>query len=534
MNTYVKYCPNVFVAACDEQHSRGDIIEMTTARGKTHDCEVWNYLGQKSDGRYLYSITRCDGTNRQTRAAARAQKYEDWATSAQQRSNAAFKRSEDAVAAIPFGQPILVGHHSESAHRNALKRSDAAMRKCVEESDKAESHEHKAEYWERQSEVIDLSMPESLEYFKQRLEKAEEYHAGVKSGKYPRQHAYTLTYAKKAVNDLRDKLNMAKKLWGEPEGTTTPDTAPDSQKTNPEPEPAQPDTPTPDSQKTEPAPSPIRKQVADLKAKYPDKIILMRVGDFYEAFDQDAKTIADILGLTLTTKYSPDFKESYPLAGFPHYSLDQYLPRLIRAGHNVAICDNLEDPKRVKVKETVTPSGQKSTPAPDSQKNSVTLQSKNETKKQENTMSNRQLASDKLVRYLTDRKLNEYIEASHLYCIDKWLICRPDGEVCESLQQADATDHAVLLQIATKHSYQCDCELCAPFKYLKRVEADKMTPDQVKEFEREFGITPADIQCRSIVDLYNPEALDELRQEYRNRACQALAAIPQGYFNDEK
>ena len=423
MNTYTKYCPNVFVAACDEQHGRGDIIEMTTSRGKTHDCEVWNFLGQKSDGKYLYSITRCDGTNRQTRAAARAQKYEDWAASAHDRSNAAFQRSEDAVAGIPFGQPILVGHHSESRHRNALKRSDAAMRKCVEESDKAESHEHKAEYWERQSEVIDLSMPESLEYFKEQLEKAEEYHAGVKSGKYPRQHAYTLTYAKKAVNELRDKVNTAKKLWGEPEGTTpAPDTAPNDQKTNPEPqpEPAQPDTQEP-----------------------------------------------------------------------------------------------------------------KSTPDPDSQKNIVTLQNNNESKKQKNTMSNRQLASDQLVRYLTDQKLHEYIEASHLYCIAKWLICKPDGTLRESISP-DATKKAILLEIATPHSYQCDCELCAPFKYLRRVEADKMTPEQVEEFEREYGITPADIQGRSIVDLYNPEALADLMQDYRDRASQALAAIPQGYFDDEK
>ena len=220
MNTYVKYCPNVFIAACDEQHSRGEIIEMTTARGNTHECEVWNYLGQYKDGRYLYSITRADGTNHQTRATARAQRYEDWAAAAQQRSTAAFQRSEEAVAGIPFGQPILVGHHSESRHRNAIKRSDAAMRKCVEESDKARSHESKAEYWERKAEVIDLSMPESIEYYKTELAKAEEYHAGVKSGKYPRQHAYTLTYAKKAVNELRDKLTTARKLWGTTNDTT--------------------------------------------------------------------------------------------------------------------------------------------------------------------------------------------------------------------------------------------------------------------------------------------------------------------------
>jgi hypothetical protein len=58
-------------------------------------------------------------------------------------------------------------------------------------------------------------MPESIEYYTEKLAEAEEYHAGVKSGKYPREHAYTLTYAKKAVNEMRKNLETAKKLWGE-------------------------------------------------------------------------------------------------------------------------------------------------------------------------------------------------------------------------------------------------------------------------------------------------------------------------------
>lgn len=537
MNTYVKYCPNVFVAACDEQHSRGDIIEMTTARGKTHDCEVWNYLGQKSDGRHLYSITRCDGTNHQTRAAARAQKYEDWATAAQQRSNDAFQRSEDAVAGIPFGQPILVGHHSESHHRAALKRSDAAMRKCVQESDKARSHEGKAEYWERKSEVIDLSMPESIEYFEAELAKAEEYHAGVKSGKYPRQHAYTLTYAKKAVNELRDKVALARKLWGDPDSAT----APDSQKAEPAPAQVQPEDPEPPaaqepkSPATPVTPSPLRKQVAELKAKNPDRIILMRVGDFYEAFDQDAQTIADTLGLTLTKKWN-DARQQYDiLAGLPHWSLDQYLPRLVKAGHKVAICEELEAPKAAKVKEIVTPSGQKTTPDPDSQKNSVILQSNKNNNKTQSTMNNRQLASEMLFPLLTDEKIHGYITASHFDCVGKWIVCKPDGTVCETARPADTSHNVVLLEISTSTSYSCDCELCAPFKALARIaDPGSMTKERVKNFKDEYGIEPADLKGRTVLDLYNPEALAELMQDYRTRAAEALANVPQGFFADEQ
>ena len=85
----------------------------------------------------------------------------------------------------------------------------------VEESEKAENHLDKADYWDRKAEDITLDMPESLEYFKEQLEKATEYHEGVKTGKYPREHAYTLTYAKKRVNELKDKVAKAEKLWGE-------------------------------------------------------------------------------------------------------------------------------------------------------------------------------------------------------------------------------------------------------------------------------------------------------------------------------
>lgn len=214
MNTYTKFCPNVWVAQCTETYKKGDIIAVTTKHGKENECIVWNYLGMRN-GLYLYSITRADGFNSQERAKAKAERYGEWADAARKRSDEAFERSERAVANIPFGQPILVGHHSEGMHRAAIKRSHQAMDRSVEEMHKAESHESKAEYWERMADKIDLSMPESIEFYRHKLEMAKEYHEGVKSGKYPREHAYTLTYAKKAVNEAQSNLNMAIKLWGE-------------------------------------------------------------------------------------------------------------------------------------------------------------------------------------------------------------------------------------------------------------------------------------------------------------------------------
>ncbi len=108
------------------------------------------------------------------------------------------------------------------------------------------------------------------------------------------------------------------------------------------------------------AETPLMQQHNAIKARYPDAILLFRVGDFYETFGQDAITTAAVLGITLTKRNNgnPDASE---LAGFPHHALDTYLHKLVKAGYRVAICDQLEDPKLAKgivkrgVTELVTP-----------------------------------------------------------------------------------------------------------------------------------------------------------------------------------
>lgn len=109
--------------------------------------------------------------------------------------------------------------------------------------------------------------------------------------------------------------------------------------------------------------TPMMKQFHDLKAKHPDALLLFRCGDFYETYSDDAVEAAGILGITLTKRSSGLGKkeDSTPMAGFPHHALDSYLPKLIRAGKRVAICDQLEDPKLTKklvkrgITELVTP-----------------------------------------------------------------------------------------------------------------------------------------------------------------------------------
>ena len=92
------------------------------------------------------------------------------------------------------------------------------------------------------------------------------------------------------------------------------------------------------------------KQFNDLKKKHPDAILLFRCGDFYESYMQDAEQASKILGITLTKSSKTKDPDGKPLAlaGFPYHALDTYLPKLIRAGQRVAICDQIEAPKRNK------------------------------------------------------------------------------------------------------------------------------------------------------------------------------------------
>lgn len=107
--------------------------------------------------------------------------------------------------------------------------------------------------------------------------------------------------------------------------------------------------------------TPMMKQFYDLKAQHPDAVLLFRCGDFYETYCDDAVTASKVLGITLTRRNNKGSAAAIEMAGFPHHALDTYLPKLIRAGHRVAICDQLEDPKLTKklvkrgITELVTP-----------------------------------------------------------------------------------------------------------------------------------------------------------------------------------
>lgn len=212
MNTYYKYCPNVFLAKCDAKHEKGETILVTTKYGKENESIVFNLIFER-DGFYYYSIVRADGFNVQEWAKRKAERRLDWAATAGRKSEEYFKASNKDSDFLSLGEPIKIGHHSERRHRKAIEDAWHNMGKSVEFDEKAREHERIALYWANKADTINLSMPESVDYYEHKLAAAKEYHEGLKSGKYPREHSYSLTYAKKAVNEAQKNFDLAKKLW---------------------------------------------------------------------------------------------------------------------------------------------------------------------------------------------------------------------------------------------------------------------------------------------------------------------------------
>lgn len=213
MNTYYKFTANVFVAKCEERQEKGEIITLTTKYGKENDCIIFNLVGKDKDGNFYYSILRADGFNFQDYCKKKADKLQAASQNAENKSTEFWKASHEGRDFLAMGEPIKVGHHSEKRHRALIDRNHNRMSKSVEQTKIAENYESRAEYWERKAKDINLSMPESIEFYEYKHEEAKERHEGLKSGKYERSHSYSLTYAKKAVNEAEKNLKTAQKLW---------------------------------------------------------------------------------------------------------------------------------------------------------------------------------------------------------------------------------------------------------------------------------------------------------------------------------
>lgn len=212
MNTYSKFVPNVFLAKCTESHEKGETIQVETKYGKENDCIVFNLIGQK-DGFYFYSIVRADGFDSRDWAKRRAERLETASMNAEKKSDQYYERSNKDAAFLSLGEPIKIGHHSERGHRRIIEQAQNNMGKSVEFSKKAEEYESRVSFWAHKASTINLSMPESLEFYEFELEKAKANHEGLKNGTIERRHSFSLTYAKKEENDIEGKLKLAQKLW---------------------------------------------------------------------------------------------------------------------------------------------------------------------------------------------------------------------------------------------------------------------------------------------------------------------------------
>lgn len=212
MNTYSKFVPNVYLAKCTEKHEKGEVIPVTTQYGKENDSIVFNLIAEK-EGYFYYSIVRADGFNVQEWAKQKAERLERAAINADKKSDSYYRASNEGADFLALGEPIKVGHHSEKRHRALIERNSNRMSKCVEYSKKSETYENRAEYWAHKANTINLSMPESLEFYEFELEKAKAKHEGLKNGTIKREHSFSLTYAKKEVNELEAKIKIAKRLW---------------------------------------------------------------------------------------------------------------------------------------------------------------------------------------------------------------------------------------------------------------------------------------------------------------------------------
>ena len=216
MNTYKKYCPNVFIAKCEEKHEKGSIIIVETKYGKENECIVHNFLGYtgtKENPLFCYSITRADGFDNKERAKNKAEKLNGYADNAKKRSDDWQEKSNEGKDFLALAEPIKIGHHSEKRHRALIERNWNRMSNSMDELAKSKAYESRIEYWESMANKIDLSMPESLEFFQLQHEEAVEYHKGLKDGSIEKRHSFSLTYAKKKCNELKKKHETAVILW---------------------------------------------------------------------------------------------------------------------------------------------------------------------------------------------------------------------------------------------------------------------------------------------------------------------------------
>ena len=208
--------PKVFVLESENVYKKDDIVNYTTKYGKEIELRVFKFMFTGKNGLNYYSYAREDGLNRNEFLKNKIEKRQKWADSSNNKSNEYYEKSQEGKDFLSLGEPIKVGHHSEKRHRALIDRNWARMRKSLEYADNAASHLETMKNIEYQlKRELPIDHPDCMEDIQLALCNAKELHLFYKENPKKRSHSYSLSYAKKKVNELERRLSLAKELWCE-------------------------------------------------------------------------------------------------------------------------------------------------------------------------------------------------------------------------------------------------------------------------------------------------------------------------------
>lgn len=205
--------PKVFVLETENNYKKEDVVNYETKYGKEIELIIYKLVLSRN-GKNYYSYLRADGKNRKTILENKIEKRKDWAKSQELKSDQYYETSKEGKDFLALAEPIKVGHHSENRHRSLIERNAKRMDKCIEHDKKAEEHKWKASNIENQLQIeLPIDTPDCLEEIEKALQNATNLHKFYKENPDKREHSYSLTYAKKKVNDLTNRLKIANDLW---------------------------------------------------------------------------------------------------------------------------------------------------------------------------------------------------------------------------------------------------------------------------------------------------------------------------------
>lgn len=206
--------PKVYVLETNKKYKKGDLISYTTKYGKEIELIIFKLVASRKDKNY-YSYVREDGLNRKQILINKSEKYKTASNKSRLASNNYYEASKEGSEFLSLGEPIKVGHHSEKRHRALIERNNNRMGKCIEFDEKSKIQLEKSENIKMKLDSeIQIDTPECLDDLIEKLREAKATHARYKNHPETREHSFSLSYAKKKVNQIQKKYDVAMKLWG--------------------------------------------------------------------------------------------------------------------------------------------------------------------------------------------------------------------------------------------------------------------------------------------------------------------------------